>query len=254
MTARPPGPDGELFPAEAVAAEDEAAGGEERDRPHYAGHRDRLRQRFLTAGPDSLADYELLELILFGAIPRRDVKPLAKQLLDQFGGLGGVLGAEPRQLEIRGGLGPAAVAALKVVGVAAVRMLRQQVMARPVLGSWDQLLAYLDVAMKFEKTEQFRLLFLDNKNTLIADEVQQRGTVDHTPLYPREVIRRALELHASALIMVHNHPSGDPTPSRADIEMTRQVATAAAAVNLRLHDHLIIGARGHNSFKTLGLL
>lgn len=223
-------------------------------KPHYAGHRDRLRHRFLTAGPDSLADYELLELLLFGPIPRRDVKPLAKQLLEQFGGLGGVLTADPRQLERRGGLGPASVAALKAVSAAAVRMLRQEVLERPVLSNWAALLSYLEAAMKYEKAEQFRLLFLDRKNALIADEVQQVGTVDHAPVYPREVVRRALELHASALIMVHNHPSGDPAPSKADLEITRQVAKAAAAVNVTLHDHLIIGRTGHSSFKTLGLL
>ncbi len=223
-------------------------------KPHYAGHRDRLRQRFLAAGPDSLADYELLELLLFGANPRRDVKPLAKQLIEQFGGFGAVLSADPGQLETRGELGPVAVVALKAVAAAAARMLREEVMERPVLGSWTQLLNYLQLAMKYEKAEQFRLLFLDNKNTLIADEVQQRGTIDHTPVYPREVVKRSLELHASALIMVHNHPSGDPTPSRADIEMTRLVAKAVAAVNVTLHDHLIIGRKGHNSFKTLGLL
>lgn len=223
-------------------------------KPHYAGHRDRLRQRFFAAGSAALADYEILELLLFAAIPRRDVKPLAKQLLDQFGGLGGVLRADPEQLARRGGLGPAAVAALTVVGVAAERMLREAVMDRPVLNSWQRLLDYLNLAMKYEKAEQVRLLFLDRKNALIADEVQQRGTVDHAPLYPREVVKRALELGASALILVHNHPSGDPAPSRADIEMTREVAKAAASVGVTLHDHLIVGRQGHASFKTLGLL
>ena len=229
-------------------------GADKPEKPHYAGHRERLRQRFLTAGPDSLADYELLELLLFAALPRRDVKPLAKQLLEQFGGFGGVLNAEPAQLERRAGLSQASIAALRVVGAAAARMLREQVMARPVLSSWTQLLDYLQVAMKYEDAEQFRLLFLDRKNILIADEVQQRGTVDHAPVYPREVVKRALELDASALIMVHNHPSGDVTPSRADIEITRQVAQAAAAVHITLHDHLIIGRNGHSSFKSLGLL
>jgi DNA repair protein RadC len=233
----------------------EGEGEEEAEKkPHYAGHRERLRQRFLSAGPDALADYELLELLLFGAIPRRDVKPLAKQLLAQFGSFGGVLNADPAQLERRAGLGPAAAAALKAVAAASVRMLREEAAERPVLSSWDRLINYLNVAMKYEKAEQFRLLFLDRKNALIADEVQQRGTVDHAPVYPREVVRRALDLHASAVILVHNHPSGDPAPSKADIEITRQVAKAAAAVNVTVHDHLIVGRSGHTSFKTLGLL
>ena len=223
-------------------------------KPHYAGHRDRLRQRFLLAGPESLADYELLELLLFAAIPRRDVKPLAKKLLAQFGSFGAVLAADPVQLERRGGLGPGAVTTLKAVSAAAIRMLREDIAERPILSSWDRLLNYLQVAMKYEKAEQFRLLFLDRKNALIADEVQQRGTVDHAPVYPREVVRRALDLHASALILVHNHPSGDPAPSKADIDITKKLVNAAAAVNLIVHDHLIIGRSGHTSFKTLGLL
>ena len=222
--------------------------------PHYAGHRDRLRQRFLSAGAASLADYELLELLLFGCIPRRDVKPLAKQLIAQFGSLGGVIAADPAQLERRSGLGPATVATLKAVGAVAQRMLKEEVTDQPVLGNWPQLLAYLQVAMRYEKTEQFRLLFLDKKNRLIADEVQQRGTVDHTPVYPREVVRRALDLHASALIMVHNHPSGDPTPSRADIDMTKEVGRALGSVDIVLHDHLIVGRNRHSSFRALGLL
>ena len=222
--------------------------------PHYRGHRERLRQRFLQTGPDSLADYELLELLLFGAIPRRDVKPLAKQLLEQFGSLGAVVSADAIQLERRGGLGPAAIASLKVVAALSTRVLREQVHDQPVLSSWTQLINYLTAAMKYEKSEQFRLLFLDRKNQLIADEVQQRGTVDHAPVYPREVVKRALELHATALIMVHNHPSGDPTPSKADVEITRQVAKAAATINLTVHDHLIISRKGHTSFKSLGLL
>lgn len=226
----------------------------ERGKPHYAGHRDRLRQRFFSAGAAGLADYEILELLLFAAIPRRDVKPLAKQLLTQFGSLGGVLRAAPEQLSRRSGLGPAAVAALSVVAVAAERMLREEVLERPVLSSWQRLLDYLQVAMQYENAEQVRLLFLDRKNVLIADEVQQRGTVDHAPVYPREVVKRALDLSASALILVHNHPSGDPSPSRADIEMTREVAKAAAGVGVTLHDHLIIGRNGHASFKALGLL
>jgi DNA repair protein RadC len=220
--------------------------------PHYAGHRDRLRQRFLVAGADSLADYEVLELLLFAAIPRRDVKPLAKQLIAQFGSLGAVLAAPPLQLERRGGLGPAAVATLKIVQAAAGRMLREEVIQRPVLASWQSLLDYLALAMKFEPTEQFRLLFLDRKNVLVADEVQQRGTVDQAPVYPREVVRRALELGASALIVAHNHPSGDPAPSKADIAMTREIAAALATVGVTLHDHVVVGRKGHASLRALG--
>jgi DNA repair protein RadC len=227
---------------------------QEEGAPHYAGHRDRLRRRFLESGPGALADYEILELLLFAAIPRRDVKPLAKQLLARFGSLGGVLKADAQRLEREGGLGPAAVAALRAVGAAAELMLKEEAVSRPLLASWDRLLDYLAVAMKYEGAEQVRLIFLDRKNVLIADEVQQRGTVDHAPLYPREVVRRALELGASALIMVHNHPSGDTTPSRADVDMTREIAKALAAVGIALHDHLIIGRQGHASMKALGLL
>lgn len=221
--------------------------------PHHAGHRDRLRARFLAA-PDTVADYELLELLLFAAIPRRDVKPLAKRLIAQFGSLGGVLNAEAAQLQRRAGISEGTVALLRAVAAGARRMLREEVASRPVVSSWQQLLDYLSVAMKYEKTEQFRLLFLDRKNALIADEVQQRGTVDHAPVYPREVAKRALELHASALLMVHNHPSGDPTPSPGDVAITRDVAKALKAVGVTLHDHLIIGRRDNASFKSLGLL
>ncbi len=222
--------------------------------PHHTGHRDRLRRRLIEGGPAALADYELLETVLFAAIPRRDVKPLAKALLAEFGSLGGLLAAEPAALAGRGGLGPPAVALIRAVAAIGERALRDQVMARPILGGWQQLLDYLRVALRHRKAEEFRLLFLDRKNALIADEAQQRGTVDHAPVYPREVARRALELHASAVIMVHNHPGGDPTPSRADIEVTRQVAQALGAVQITLHDHLIIGRNDHASFKTLGLL
>lgn len=226
----------------------------ERGKPHYAGHRDRLRQRFFSAGAAGLADYEILELLLFAAIPRRDVKPLAKQLLTQFGSLGGVLRAAPEQLSRRSGLGPAAVAALSVVAVAAERMLREEVLERPVLSSWQRLLDYLQVAMQYENAEQVRLLFLDRKNVLIADEVQQRGTVDHAPVYPREVIKRAIALDASALILVHNHPSGDATPSHADIEMTRQIIEIGKPLSIVVHDHLVVGREKVASFKQLGLM
>jgi DNA repair protein RadC len=250
VSRAPPSPGTSERQASLLAGEERG----EEEVPHYRGHRDRLRQRFLQAGPDSLADYELLELLLFGAIPRRDVKPLAKQLLEQFGSLGGVVAADAIQLERRAGLGPSSVAAVKVVAAIATRMLKEQVAEKPVLSSWAQLIDYLTLAMKYEKAEQFRLLFLDRKNQLLADEVQQRGTVDHAPVYPREVVKRALELHASALIMVHNHPSGDPAPSKADVEITRQVSKALAAVNVVLHDHLIVGRKGHTSFKSLNLL
>ncbi len=230
-----------------------------RDDPHYHGHRDRLRGRFLAGGPDALQDYELLEMILFGAIPRVDVKPLAKALIDRFGGLWNVVNAPPEKLRgIRvdkaGLTTDAAVAAVRAVGAAALRGMRQEVMKRPVLGSWQALLDYVQAAMAHETTEQFRLLFLDIKNTLIADEVQQRGTVDHTPVYPREVVKRALELGATAIILVHNHPSGDPSPSRADIEMTKEIVRAADAVGVTVHDHVIVGKGRHASFKALRLL
>jgi DNA repair protein RadC len=223
-------------------------------RPHYHGHRQRLRERFLATGGEGMPDYELLELLLAQAIPRRDVKPLAKALLDRFGGFAGVIAAEPDQLARVTGMGDASVAALKVVQAAAVRLLQQAVMDRDVIDSWDRLIDYCTAAMAHEPVEQLRLLFLDRKNVLIADEVQQRGTVDHTPLYTREVVKRALELGASALIVVHNHPSGDPTPSQGDIEMTRGLRDALEKIGLTLHDHLVIGRTGHESFRTRGLL
>lgn len=230
-----------------------------RDDPHYYGHRDRLRARFLAGGTDALQDYELLEMILFGAIPRVDVKPLAKVLIERFGGLWNVVNAPPEKLrgikvDKAGLTTDAAVAAVRAVGAAALRGMRQEVMKRPVLGSWQALLDYISAAMAHETTEQFRLLFLDIKNTLIADEVQQRGTVDHTPVYPREVVKRALELGATAIILVHNHPSGDPSPSRADIDMTKEIVRAADAVGVTVHDHIIVGKGKHASFKALHLL
>ncbi|HYE50495.1 MAG TPA: DNA repair protein RadC [Azospirillaceae bacterium] len=226
----------------------------EEDRPHWHGHRERLRGRFLEQGPDALTDYELVELLLFQAIPRRDVKPLAKALLKAHGSLWGVVNAPADKLRTEFKLSDTVVAALRVVGAAALRMARQEVLGRPVLSSWQKLLDYCSGAMALEKTEQFRLLFLDRKNTLIADEVQQRGTVDHTPVYPREVVKRALDLGASAIILVHNHPSGDPTPSKADIEMTRAIATAATALGVTVHDHIVIGKGRHFSFKSSGML
>lgn len=225
-----------------------------REQNHAAGHRERLRARFRKTGSEGLHDYELLELVLFRAIPRRDVKPLAKDLIKKFGGFAEVLAAPIERLTEVKGVSENVAQELKIVQAAAVKLSQERVLKRPVISSWDALLSYCRAAMADEKTELFRILFLDKKNILIADEVQQRGTVDHTPVYPREVVKRALELGASAIILVHNHPSGDPTPSRNDIDMTRQIVDAAGALNIRVHDHLIIGHKHHASFKTLGLL
>lgn len=222
--------------------------------PHYHGHRERLRRRLLDRGAASLADHEILEFLLFGARPRGDTKPLAKALIARFGNLAGVLSAGPQELATVEGIGDAAIAVLKLVPEAARRLALEEVLDRPVLGSWQKVLDYCRIVVGREKIEQFRLLFLDTKNRLIADEMQQRGTLNHAPVYPREVVKRALELDAAALIMVHNHPSGDPTPSKADIEITRQIQTAAAELGITVHDHIVIGRTGHNSFKSLGLL
>jgi DNA repair protein RadC len=222
--------------------------------PHFHGHRQRLKDRFLATGGDQLADYELLELVLFQALPRRDVKPLAKDLLARFGSFAGVATADAGLIRDVPGAGDAVVIALKTVAAAAERLARDEMAAAPVLGNWDKLLGYCRAAMAREGREQFRVLFLNRKNVLIKDEVQWRGTIDHTPLYPREVVKRALDLQAAALIMVHNHPSGDPTPSQADIDMTRQVAEAARSMGIVLHDHLIIAKSGHTSFRDLGYL
>jgi DNA repair protein RadC len=228
---------------------------------HYHGHRERLRNRFMESGPDALADYELVELLLFFSVWRRDTKPLAKQLLERFGGIGGLLAADLeryRDIEelARGGEEDLKFTAvlLKAVQAMLQRALKEQIKDRPVIGSWTVLIEYLQLAMTHEPAEHFRILFLDKKNILIKDEVQSRGTVDHTPLYPREVVKRALELAASAIIMVHNHPSGDPTPSKPDIEMTRQVVAGLAAVNITVHDHIIVGKNRHTSFKASGLI
>ncbi|WP_246008393.1 RadC family protein [Afifella aestuarii] len=223
-------------------------------RIHYHGHRDRLRSRFREAGADSLADYELLELALFSALPRRDTKPIAKALLATFGSLGEVLAASPTRLKEIDGVGDAVILQLKLLRAFAERLGRHEVRSRQVLGSWSTLLDYCRTAMAFEDREQFRILFLDKKNALIADEVQQRGTVDHTPVYPREVMRRALELSATALILVHNHPSGDPSPSRADIQMTKTLIDVGKPLGVTVHDHIIIGRDGHASFRGMGLM
>ena len=223
-------------------------------KPHYAGHRERLRERAAAGGLGALPDYEVLELLLFRSVPRGDVKPLAKQLLARFGSLSGVLGATPQELATVRGVGEAVALDLKLVAETALRMGREQVARRPVISSWSALLAYVKTALAHEAREQFRVLFLDKKNQLIADEVMNRGTVDHAPVYPREVVRRALELSASALILVHNHPSGDPTPSSADVDMTRQVVDAARPLRIAIHDHLIAARDGVASLKALGLM
>jgi DNA repair protein RadC len=221
---------------------------------HYHGHRRRLRQRFLAAGSEAISDYEMLELILFRAIPQRDVKPLAKELLATFGSFSEVIAAPVERLNEVDGLGEAAIAELKIVQAAANRLVRGEVKARQVLSSWSNVLDYCRAAMAFESKEHFRILFLDKGNHLIADEQHQTGTVDHTPVYPREVVKRALELSATAVILVHNHPSGDPTPSRADIDMTRAIVEVARPLGILVHDHLIVGKDGHASLKALKLM
>jgi len=224
------------------------------EKPRHAGHRERLRERFVMGGAGAMPDYELLELVLFAAIPRRDVKPLAKTLLARFGNFAEVIAApRARLLEIPG-LGENAVAQLKIIEAAALRLAKTKLLGKPALSSWQALLDYCAAAMARAPREEFRVLFLDRKNVLIADEVQSAGTIDHTSVYPREIVKRALDLGASAMILVHNHPSGDPTPSRADIEMTREIAAAAKPLKIAIHDHLVIGRNGHASFKSLQLL
>jgi DNA repair protein RadC len=222
--------------------------------PGYLGHRQRLRERFAGAGPDALADYELLEIVLYRSIPRADTKPIAKALLKRFGSLAEVLGAPVALLQEIEGVGPAVALDLKVVAAASQRMARGEIKGREILTSWSKVVEYCRAAMAFEDREQFRILFLDKKNALIADEVQQKGTVDHTPVYPREVIRRALELSATAIVLVHNHPSGDPTPSRADIDMTRLIIETAKPLGIAVHDHIIIGRQNHASMRGLALI
>ncbi len=217
-------------------------------------HRKRLRERFLTGGAAAMPDYELLELVLFRAIPRQDVKPLARALLDQFDDFNSVLAAPTAQLKTVKGVGDAVMLELKIVEAAAHRLARSRVMQRHVISSWQAIIDYCHTIMAHRDTEQFRILYLDTKNTLIADEEQAKGTIDHVPVYPREVVKRALELNAAALILVHNHPSGDPTPSSADIEMTAKITNAAYAVDVQVHDHLIIGKNRELSFRAEGLL
>jgi DNA repair protein RadC len=223
--------------------------------PSYiADHRKRLRSRFMEGGAAALPDYEMLELLLFRAIPRQDVKPLARLLLETFGDFNRVISASPQRLMLVKGVGEAVVQELKIVEAAAGRLMRAKVMNKPLLSSWNSLLEYCQTVMAHRETEQFRILFLDRKNVLIADEEQGKGTVDHVPVYPREVVKRALELNASAIILVHNHPSGDPTPSEADISMTMQIQDAAQVLGIVIHDHLIIGKSRELSFRAEGYL
>lgn len=226
----------------------------EEAKPGHLGHRDRLRERLLTRGAEALADYEILEILLFSNYPRKDTKPVAKALIARFGSLASVFAARPEELQEVEDVGPGAAGTIKAAQAAALHMLRAEVRAQPVLNNWDRLTDYLHAALAREPIEQFRVLFLDTKNRLIADEAQAKGTVNHTPVYPREVVKRALELGATALILVHNHPSGDPTPSRADIAMTAEVKAATEALGMLLHDHLIIGNGRHMSFRREGLL
>jgi DNA repair protein RadC len=221
---------------------------------HFHGHRDRLRERFATAGADALADYEMLELLLFRAIPRRDVKALAKTLIERFGDFSAVLGAAPERLTEISGISDKVAREIKIVQAIGLRMQRQSLHQQPVITSWSALNDYCRSLLAHESREQFRVLFLDKKNRLIADEQQNQGTVDHTPVYPREVMRRALELGASAVILVHNHPSGDPTPSKADIDMTNQIIAAGKPLSVRVHDHIIVGKTATTSFKSLQLM
>ena len=222
--------------------------------PGYLGHRARMREKIARAGPEALLDHEMLEMLLFLALPRRDTKPIARALLDRFGDFAATIAAPMAELQAVEGMGEAAAAALKLVQGAAGRLSVTQARKADLLNNWERLTAHLNVVMAREPIEQFRVLFLDAKNRLIADEVQTRGTVNHTPVYPREVVKRALELHATALILAHNHPSGDPTPSRADIEMTAEVKQAATALGIVLHDHVIVGQGSCMSFRQQGLL
>jgi DNA repair protein RadC len=222
--------------------------------PHYHGHRERLRERFRSAGPDALSDYELLELALFAALPRRDTKPLAKSLLKKVGSFAEVIHAPEALLREVDGIGDASISQLKLMAAAATRIAKGELRSRTQLSSWNDVIDYCRTSMAFADKEQFRILFLDKRNQLISDEVQQTGTVDHTPVYPREVIKRALELSATALILVHNHPSGDPTPSSADITMTRAIVDIAKPLGIAVHDHIIVGKNGHASLKGLRLI
>jgi DNA repair protein RadC len=220
----------------------------------FLGHRERLRERFREAGPESLPDYELLEMVLFRAVRRADTKPIAKNLIARFGSFAEVISAPPERLMEIDGVGEVVATELKLIRAAALRLLKGEVINRPLLASWTAILEYCRAAMAYQDKEQFRILFLDKKNQLIADEMQQEGTVDHTPVYTREVIKRSLELSASSIILVHNHPSGDPTPSFADIDMTQRIIDAGSKLGITIYDHVIIGRKGHTSFKGLKLI
>jgi len=224
------------------------------EEPHYHGHRERLRDRFHGAGPDALSDYELLEMVLFSARSRGDVKPLAKTLIKKFGSFAEVIHAPEARLREVDGIGDKTVTQLKLIAAAASRIAKGLLKQRTMLSSWNDVIGYCRTSMAFADKEQFRILFLDKRNQLIADEVQQIGTVDHTPVYPREVIKRALELSASAIILVHNHPSGDPTPSQADIQMTKAIVDIATPLGISVHDHIIVGKNGHASLKGMKLI
>lgn len=223
-------------------------------KPHYHGHRDRLRARFAQKGADSLADYELLELYLFRSIPRRDVKPIAKELIAKFGNFAEVIAAPIEQLTEIKGVSEKVALDLKILRAAATKLGQESILGRPILSSWSALLDYCRSAMQFEATEQFRVLFLDRKNRLIADEVLGQGTVDRAPVYPREILKRALAHESTAIILTHNHPSGDPTPSQSDIDITKEIVQACKPIRVAVHDHLIIGRNDIVSFKTLGLM
>jgi DNA repair protein RadC len=253
--------EGAPYPRHALSEIDDSGGDETRSQismPFAStgpqGHRERMRTRVLTHGADTLADYELLEMLLFFAFKKGDTKPLAKALINRFGSFANVLSTSAETLLDTPSIGPHSTTALKLVEEAARRLARAEVMSQPVLGNWDRLIDYLTTMMAREKIEQFRILFLDPKNRLIADEAQARGTVNHTPVYPREVVKRALELHATAIILVHNHPSGDPTPSRADVEMTEEIREACGVLGVVLHDHVIIGNGAWLSFRKEGLI
>ena len=218
------------------------------------GHRQRLRERFETGGADALPDYELIEMILFRVYPRGDTKPIAKRLIAKFGSFAEVINADAGRLKEIEGVGDRAVTELKLIRAAALRLTKGAIVQRPVLGSWQSVLDYCRAAQAFDNKEAFRILFLDKRNQLLADEVQGSGTVDHTPVYVREVVKRALELSSTSIILVHNHPSGDPAPSRADIDMTKMIIMAAKPLGVSVHDHIIVGRQGHASLRGLGLL
>jgi DNA repair protein RadC len=222
--------------------------------PHFHGHRQRLRERLIAGGAENLPDYELMEVLLFAGNPRGDTKPLAKDLIERFGGFAEALSADPDDLLQVPGLGVAGTAALKSVREAALRLMKAELRDRPIISSWDKLIDYCRAHIAYGKVEEFHILFLDRKNALLKHEQQQRGTIDHTPVYTREVVKRALELGASALILVHNHPSGDPTPSKADIAVTKDIVNAGKPLGVTVHDHVVIGRGRHTSLRDMGLL